>query len=356
MTDVDVWGDCKTRFSNYEKIFGNKYKERDIFKGYDKILKKWCVIKVPYNAKHYDKFNHENTMIKKLSHPNIVECYDYIYIDGNSSYTVYELLGDTLKKTTKMNTYTYQQIISIVKQMFDALEYLHNQGIIHGDIKPENVLTKYNDPLNVKFIDFEASFYEDCKERFDIYSVVYQSPERILKWESVTTKTDIWSMGCLLYEIFTGNNLFGNNTFCVSNYNSDYSDTKSDDGSENNSEFMGAHWTQSEGYLTGREIKDVFTYYISFQKMRKHLGEIPPEIIQGVYANDFFENGHMVGGFDVVYEPLDISQNIHERYPDMPEDYVVEINNLVKAMLSYMPSNRPSATDIKKSFVFGGVV
>jgi len=92
-------------------------------------------------------------------------------------------------------------------QILKALKYMKSYEIVHCDLKPENILLwKANKP-HIKIIDFGSSCFEKEKVYTYIQSRYYRAPEVILGI-SYTTAIDMWSVGCIIYELFTGFPLF----------------------------------------------------------------------------------------------------------------------------------------------------
>lgn len=124
---------------------------------------------------------------------------------------VLELLSYNLFDFIKMNGFTgisHKNFKKIIRQCLRSLSILHSQQIIHSDIKPENILL-VNENFDVKIIDLGASLYSNDKIRGDFYiqSRYYRAPE-VLKKQHFSTMIDIWSLGCVLYELFMGKPLF----------------------------------------------------------------------------------------------------------------------------------------------------
>lgn len=93
---------------------------------------------------------------------------------------------------------------SITIQCLEALQYLHNLGLIHCDLKPENILVKSYSRCEVKVIDLGSSCFETDHLCSYVQSRSYRAPEVILGL-SYDKKIDIWSLGCILAELCTGN-------------------------------------------------------------------------------------------------------------------------------------------------------
>lgn len=125
---------------------------------------------------------------------------------------VFDCLSLNLYKYQKMNkrskqAFNPQQLKMISKQVCQGLKYMKNKGIIHCDMKPENILFTDDKFNQVKLIDFGASC-EDCASGFFyVQSRYYRAPEIVLGIE-YDHAVDMWSVGCILYELAIGSPLF----------------------------------------------------------------------------------------------------------------------------------------------------
>ena len=157
----------------------------------------------PANVK---RFENESKAVVLLDHENIVKIYD-VNVDGSLKYFVMEYLeGITLKdyinKKGKLDT---DEIISCAEQILRALEHAHSKGIIHRDIKPQNVMLLRSG--QIKVTDFGIAKLPSAEtvtmEDKAIGTVYYISPEQA-SGKRVDNRTDIYSLGALLYEMATG--------------------------------------------------------------------------------------------------------------------------------------------------------
>lgn len=153
-----------------------------------------------------EQFFSEFSILKEMDHPNIVRIYE-LYMDSDRFYIISELCeGGTLLKTLKgTNTITEFQLMKIVRQILSALNYCHTKGIIHRDIKPDNIVFD-NSSLEsqLKLIDFgiSAKLEEGDKLRFPGGTIIFTAPEVFLG--EYDKKCDVWSTGVLIYLILTG--------------------------------------------------------------------------------------------------------------------------------------------------------
>lgn len=153
------------------------------------------------------RFSTEARAAARLSNTNIVNVYD-VGNDGNIHYIVMEYIdGFTLKELISSKApFTDEEAVGIGLQIGAALEHAHNNGIIHRDIKPENILiTKSGNIGTIKVTDFGIAKATSSKTSpIDFMgSVHYFSPEQA-KGENVDTRSDIYSLGIVLFEMVTG--------------------------------------------------------------------------------------------------------------------------------------------------------
>ena len=186
--------------------------------------KRLVCIKIIKNNKDY--FDQSIDEIKLLRYINangdpdakcFLRVYDYFYYKEHLM-IVSELLKDNLydfyKYLTDNNNTEYfnvERIQKLTKQILICLEFIHDLKIIHCDLKPENILMKSITDATCKVIDFGSScFIHDHLSAY-IQSRSYRAPEVILGCR-YDYKIDMWSLGCILAEIYTGNVLFQNDS------------------------------------------------------------------------------------------------------------------------------------------------
>ena len=153
------------------------------------------------------RFINESRAVAMLSHPNIVHIYDVSVKNSENQYIVMELIdGITLKDyIVKRDRLPWREAVSYTEQILNALSHAHSRGIIHRDIKPQNVMLLRNG--NLKITDFGIAKMRDSEPLTmtdkAIGTVHYISPEQA-NGISVTNVSDIYSTGILLYEMSTG--------------------------------------------------------------------------------------------------------------------------------------------------------
>ena len=157
-----------------------------------------------------NRFRREAQSAASLSHPNIVNLYDVGITAENEYYIVMEYVdGPTLKEVIRQQgRMPVQQTIDIVRQISAALEHAHDHNIIHRDIKPHNILLTRTG--QVKVTDFgiaravSGSTITHHQSHSVLGSVHYFSPEQA-RGATVDAKSDIYSLGVVMYEMLTGN-------------------------------------------------------------------------------------------------------------------------------------------------------
>ncbi|XP_043225674.1 uncharacterized protein LOC122383389 [Amphibalanus amphitrite] len=140
---------------------------------------------------------------------NIIHMLDYFYFRNHLCVT-FQLMGLNLFELIKKNNYQGVSMSLIKKfaaSMVQCLRLLFREGIIHCDLKPENVLLKSRSSSSIKIIDFGSSCYTHQRVYTYIQSRFYRSPEVILGLQ-YGTPIDMWSLGCILAELHTGFPLF----------------------------------------------------------------------------------------------------------------------------------------------------
>ncbi|GER50967.1 kinase family protein [Striga asiatica] len=146
---------------------------------------------------------------------HILRLYEYFYHQEHLI-IVTELLCANLYEFQKYNResgdkqyFTLRNLQIITRQILEALAYLHDLGIIHCDLKPENILIKSYKTCEIKVIDFGSSCFETDELSLYVQSRSYRAPEVIISLP-YDHKIDLWSVGCILTELYSGEVLFPN--------------------------------------------------------------------------------------------------------------------------------------------------
>lgn len=182
-----------------------------VYKAYDNIDDRIVAIKILKeeflaNEEFRRRFKNESKAIAVLSHPNIVKVYDVSFGD-KLQYIVMEYIdGITLKEyIEQQKVINWKEALHFTTQILRALQHAHDKGIVHRDVKPQNIMLLQNG--NIKVADFGIARFSRNETRTmtesAIGSVHYISPEQA-RGEITDEKADIYSVGVVLYEMLTG--------------------------------------------------------------------------------------------------------------------------------------------------------
>lgn len=183
----------------------------NVYLANDTILDRKVAIKVlrgdlSNDEKFIRRFQREALSVSNLSHPNIVEVYDVGEEDGQYYIVMEYIEGKTLKQLLKKReTLTLPEVIDIMLQLTDGLAHAHESYIIHRDIKPQNIMILDNGL--VKITDFGIAMALNATQLTQTNSVmgsVHYLPPEQANGKSATVKSDIYSLGILMYELITG--------------------------------------------------------------------------------------------------------------------------------------------------------
>lgn len=173
------------------------------------------------NSKRVDQFRREAEAAMSVVHPNAVKIYDF-GISGKQPYIVMEFVdGETLAERLRSSgAFDTELALAILAQVGDALHYAHRLGIVHRDVKPANImLSNASGGVKAKVLDFGLASVESdsnsSSESADsgytglrrIGTPAYMSPEHF-NGSPVDQRSDIYSLGCVAYEMLTGNRPF----------------------------------------------------------------------------------------------------------------------------------------------------
>ncbi len=183
----------------------------DVFRGVDTILNREVAIKIlradlSTDAVSILRFEREAQAATALAHPNIVEIYDVGDYKGHH-YIVMEFVpGRTLKQVIRARgPLLKEEAVDIMKQLTSAVSEAHSKGIIHRDIKPQNVIVKADG--SVKILDFGIATAKGSMQLTQANNVMgsvhYLAPE-LAKGEQASAQSDIYALGIVLYEMLAG--------------------------------------------------------------------------------------------------------------------------------------------------------
>jgi serine/threonine protein kinase/Tol biopolymer transport system component len=194
----------------------------EVWRARDTRLGRFVAVKVlpPDLARDPDRrqrFEAEARAVGALNHPNIVAVYD-VGADGDQTYMVSELVeGESLRSLIRRGPLSPRRLTDIASQIADGLAAAHGVGIVHRDLKPENIMVTRDG--RAKILDFglakqipksvadETATAVLSQPGIVMGTVGYMSPEQV-RGETVDRRSDIFSFGCILYELATGKRAF----------------------------------------------------------------------------------------------------------------------------------------------------
>lgn len=183
----------------------------NVYLAFDTILNRNVAVKVlrgdlATDEKFVRRFQREALSASNLSHPNIVEMYDFGEEDGQNYIVMEYVAGKTLKQLLKKRgKLTVTEVIDIMLQLTDGMAHAHDSYIIHRDIKPQNIMILENGMI--KITDFGIAMALNTTQLTQTNSVMgsvhYLAPEQV-NGKGSTIKSDIYSMGIVMFELLTG--------------------------------------------------------------------------------------------------------------------------------------------------------
>jgi serine/threonine-protein kinase len=157
------------------------------------------------------RFEREGEILKQLKHPNIVRLFATGKFHGSPFYAMEYIEGESLDHVmARRGRMTWEEVITLGRQLCAALQHAHEQGIIHRDLKPSNLMVLADG--TVKLTDFGIAKDVDVTQLTSANCTVgtasYMSPEQCKGERDLTLKSDLYSMGVVFYELITGKKPF----------------------------------------------------------------------------------------------------------------------------------------------------
>ena len=197
------------RYELLERVGGGGM--ADVYKAQDRWLDRPVAVKILHaqfqsDEEFIEKFHREAQAAARLSHPNIVNIYD-VGASGDDHYIVMEYVpGRTLKELIQQRGHLApEEALTITGEIAEALAHAHANGLVHCDIKPHNILMMNGQTAKVADFGIARAVTESTMTYSGnvIGSVHYFSPEQA-KGTMITPKSDVYSLGVVLYEMLTG--------------------------------------------------------------------------------------------------------------------------------------------------------
>ena len=216
---IDTLLDGRYKLTSIKGVGGMAvvYEAEDLAVSNRKVAVKILKDEIGEDEQEVKRFVNESKAVAMLSHPNIVHIYDVnVSVHGEHQYIVMEYIdGITLKDyISRKQSLNWRESISYTEQILNALAHAHDKGIIHRDIKPQNIMLLRNG--NIKITDFGIAKIQNSEPLTmtdkAIGTVHYISPEQASGTTQITNMSDIYSVGILMYEMTTGTLPFNGNT------------------------------------------------------------------------------------------------------------------------------------------------
>lgn len=183
-----------------------------VYKAYQASMDRNVAIKVlpgqlAGSEEFVKRFQQEARIIARLEHPHILPVFDYGEENGIAYFVMRYLEAGTLKKRMKAGALSLSEIDRVFTQLAEALGYAHDQGVVHRDLKPANILVDSSD--NLFLTDFGiAKILESASPRLTQTEAIMGTPDYISPEQAaalnVDQRSDIYSLGVILYEMMTG--------------------------------------------------------------------------------------------------------------------------------------------------------
>ena len=202
--------DLPARLGKYELLEYLGGGMSEVYRAQDTVLKRTVAVKILTRQGVADpdtrqRFLREAQVSSNISHPHIIRTYDYGEDQGRPFLVLEFLTGRTLKQALLQNLlYTLEAKTVAARQIAVALAHVHSLGIVHRDIKPDNI--HIGEDGTAKLMDFGIAKTNDTQltqAGFSLGTPHYMAPEQVMG-KPVNEATDVYSFGVLLYEMFTG--------------------------------------------------------------------------------------------------------------------------------------------------------
>lgn len=181
-----------------------------VYRAYDPSSDREVAIKVLpreflHDPQFHDRFQHEIKTIALLEHPAIVPVYDVGEDDGVPYFVMRFMTGGSLADWIRKGKFSLQDTARIIERLSQALSYAHKKGVIHRDLKPDNIL--FDDNGDAFISDFGVAKFAEAASTLTGSGIIgtpaYMSPEQA-QGEHVDSRSDIYGLGVIIYQMLSG--------------------------------------------------------------------------------------------------------------------------------------------------------
>ena len=181
-----------------------------VYRAYQPSTDRQVAVKVIHrsladNAAELERFQREARMIARLEHPHILPVYDYNGAYAPPYIVMRYLPGGTLKDALAKSALLFDEVVRLFQQLGAALDYAHQQGVVHLDIKPSNIMLDSQD--SAFLTDFgiaRLTNLSDGEDKIAVGTPAYMAPENLIVGGEIGPATDVYALGVMLFEALTG--------------------------------------------------------------------------------------------------------------------------------------------------------
>lgn len=280
---AEVQATLGLRYGNIRKIGAGGM--ATVFSAYDAVLERSVAVKLVSDARSSAnelavRFQQEARLASRLNHPNIVKVMDFGIAETGILYLIMDLveghsLAQVLKESGRM---PFETALPIFIQICNALGHAHDNNVIHRDLKPSNImLTEGDTKQEVRIVDFglakvASDDHKITRTGQTVGTPLYASPEQVQS-HSVDARADIYSFGCVMMEVLTGNPPF-RGTIAIETYEMHINRPPPKLGERG---FEHEHSDQIERIVATCLQKDRDDRYSTFRQLRSDLIQLLPE-------------------------------------------------------------------------------
>ena len=193
-----------------------------VYRARDSVLGRYIALKVLHSQLTVDpgfigRFEQEARLAAQLEHPNLVPVHDLGQEDGRFFIAMGLMTEGSLKDKLKAEgALSEQEILDTFRQIIRGLKFIHENGVMHRDLKPGNILFDQHGTVRISDLGFAKAILSDTSTSLSmsgglIGTPAYMAPE-IWRGKPATPQSDIYSLGCIIYEMLTGQTLFEGET------------------------------------------------------------------------------------------------------------------------------------------------
>ncbi|MEW6686633.1 MAG: sigma 54-interacting transcriptional regulator [Candidatus Edwardsbacteria bacterium] len=202
-----------------EKLINNRYQIQkrlgqggtsEVYKVFDRLERKVYALKIILAKKTEEEIfalRREFRLMSQMRHPNILKVYDFSETESlQPFFTMEHIRGKTIDRIFTASEIDYSILYSLLTQILQGLEFIHFKGLVHGDIKPQNILV--DSKMVVKLTDFGMTQRIEILPELKVGGTLHYIAPEVARGNYFDKRADLYSLGILLYEILTQTKIF----------------------------------------------------------------------------------------------------------------------------------------------------